>query len=379
VTDADTLIMSVMSTSTFLPNSLDTTAIRKILGYGVGYSRCFPAGSPYLMLGERHVDAACTLDSNVASTILYGWGASAAGCGAGVQYGGQDTTFTVNVRRCAVHLTTGQCYNSGAGSVMVRLGSWRAFGGTSTASPPASVLQAVQTPYLWPISTTYNSASRGVVHASSNVPLFVSDTVRGFVTLYARGRIVLVDDLVYDKDPTASDALCRNFLGVIADTSIKVANSALNFPRRDPATTATYRFLGSPNFTVHGALLALSTSTTTNRHGTIAVEDSSINVVVSPTLTCNGTNTSGGCFNHTGSEAMKLFHQTSGATGTGLVRNVTVDPCMAQATNRRPPFFPLTGKYFEYKAYEADPRETDTWTEIKTYLARLRGNNRQVP
>ena len=37
--------------------------------------------------------------------------------------------------------------------------------------------------------------------------------------------------VVYDKDPTATDALCRNFLGVIADTNIKVANSALNWDR----------------------------------------------------------------------------------------------------------------------------------------------------
>ena len=92
--------------------------------------------------------------------------------------------------------------------------------------------------------------------------------------------IVLVDDLVYDQDPTTPDALCRNFLGVIADTNIKVANNAINFPRRDPGGATNYRLLGTPNYTLHGILLALSTSTTTSRHGTIAIEDSSITASV---------------------------------------------------------------------------------------------------
>ena len=117
ITDADTLAMNAVAGVT--PNTSDTTAIKKILGYGSGYSRCFPAGSPYLMLAERYVDATCTLDSNVASTTVCGWGAAAAGCGAGVQYGGQDTTFTANVRRCMQHGTDGSCYNSGAGSILV--------------------------------------------------------------------------------------------------------------------------------------------------------------------------------------------------------------------------------------------------------------------
>jgi hypothetical protein len=207
--------------------------------------------------------------------------------------------------------------------------------------------------------------------------------VRGFVTLYAHGRIVLVDDLVYDKDPVASDALCRNMLGLIADTSVKIANTPINFPRRDPSNTATYRFLGTPNFNLHAIALALSTTTSTasssaiRNHGVVGVEDSTSNAVGG--LSCNGTSTSGGCWYHTGGAIMKVFHRTYGVAGTGLKRSLTPDPCQAQQTNRRPPFFPLTGRYVDYKWYDVDTREADTWTEIKTYLARLRGNNRKVP
>ena len=47
VTDADTLAMRGMGGVT--PSTPDTTALMKVLGFGTGYSRCFPAGSPYLM------------------------------------------------------------------------------------------------------------------------------------------------------------------------------------------------------------------------------------------------------------------------------------------------------------------------------------------
>jgi hypothetical protein len=383
VSAADVAIMG-SSTGSAGYEEVDSTAVKKILSFGVGYSRCFPAGSPYLMLTERfHTAAACaSVDSTTGDTYPYAWGAP--GACTGQRYGGQDTTFTANVRRCYIRGTSGQCYDDGFyDEGLQRLGSWRAFGGTSTASPPTSVMQAVEVPYIWPLSRTYNAASRGVIYASGTTPLFVSDTVRGFVTLYAHGRIILIDDLVYDRDPTASDAKCRNMLGIIADTSIKIANSPINFPRRDPSSTATYRFLGTPNFNLHGFALALSTTTSTSSsanirgHGTVAVEDSSSNAVGG--LTCNGVSTSGGCWFHTGGAIMKVYHQSTGATGTGLLRSLTVDPCASMDTNRRPPYFPLTGRFLDYKAYEVDPRTTSTWAMIKTYFASLRGFGRKVP
>jgi hypothetical protein len=372
---------STMGSSTGSPAEVDSTAVKKILSYGNGYSRCFPSGSPYLMLTERYTSSACALDSATGNRYPYAWGAPG-GC-TSQRYGGQDTTFTANVRRCYIRGTGGQCYDDGfSNEGLQRLGSWRAFGGTSTANPPASVVQAVQKSYLWPISTTYNAASRGVIYASGS-PLFVSDTVRGFATLYVAGRVVLVDDLVYDRDPTDANALCRNMLGVIADTNIKVANTPINFPRRDPSGTATYRFLGTTNFNLHGFMLALSQTTSTSStaniraHGTVALEDSSSNAPMS--LSCFGVSTSGGCWFHTGGAYMKVYHQSVGAASTGMLRSMTQDPCQVQQPNRRPPFFPLTGRYVSYAQYDIDPQQVSTWSLVKTYLARLRGNGRKVP
>ena len=84
--------------------------------------------------------------------------------------------------------------------------------------------------------------------------------------------------------------------------------------KSDPGGATNYRLLGTPNYTLHGILLALSTSTTTSRHGTIAIEDSSITASVS--LTCNGVHL-GRLPEPRGGEIMRVFHPTTGASGKG--------------------------------------------------------------
>jgi hypothetical protein len=357
---------TTMSGSSGGVNALPTSAaVNKILSYGVGYSRCYPAGSPYLMLSERHVQTTgdCIVTTST-STRPYGWAADGASCSSSKEYGGQDTTFTATVTRCVITGTNGRCDEN-----QDALGSWQVFPGTSTASPPASVLQSSETAYLWPISSTYNAASRGIAYFSNTNPVYLSGTLRGFLTAYSLGRVVLVDDLMYDEDPTGSGNLCRNLLGLIAGTGVSVADNATNRPRPDPG--GTYRFLGTPNYTLHGIVMALTNS--------VGVEAPSGAQVTSPAIACSGTNTSGGCLNLTGGAITKIYAVTTTASGTGFIENRTVDPCQAQQTNRRPPHFPLTGRYADYKWYDIDSRGADTWGEVKTYLSRLRGNNRPVP
>ncbi|HVT38604.1 MAG TPA: pilus assembly PilX N-terminal domain-containing protein, partial [Gemmatimonadaceae bacterium] len=88
----------------------DATAYSKILSYGPGFSRCYPAGSSYLMLTERMTDGTCVPTTALSGTF-YAWGSDAAGCTIPQQYGGQDTTFTPTVSRCLIDQTqtNGQC------------------------------------------------------------------------------------------------------------------------------------------------------------------------------------------------------------------------------------------------------------------------------
>lgn len=389
---ADTFVMAADTTigSTAAPMGADSLppakAVDKIMSYGVGNSRCFPAGSPLLMLTERHVNASCAIDSTTTTgTSLWGWGASGAGCAASTQYGGMDTTFTANVTRCAffgggahtgspgTSAVAGKCPTTGT-TGQVKLGSWKAWAGAALPTIPTSVIQPVEAPYLWPLFLPYNMNSKGVVNSTTG-PVYVSDTLRGFITFYestAGKDVVIIDDLVYDQDPTQSTALCRNFLGIIAGQNVYAADNALNMPRVDYA--GTVHWYGFPNFTLHGVTMALN--------GTVGVEENaalnsnSLNTsnspITSPATQCSGNNVSGGCINQTGGVIEQTITATYDGNSIGMRENRTVDPC--QKTNQRPPFFPATGRYLDNKYYEIDPTLVATPAQVRTFYQTLRGH-----
>ncbi|MFI5367353.1 MAG: hypothetical protein ACHQ4J_17215, partial [Candidatus Binatia bacterium] len=221
ITMADTLAMA----GNTAPNKMGADSlpsagtINRVMSYGIGNSRCFPPGSPMLMLTERHTNSACAIDSTTTGAgSVWGWGAPGGGCAATQLYGGMDTTFTANVTRCAFFgggvglLATGTSAVAGkcptTSPAQKKLGSWRAWAGTALPSIPTSVIQPVQAPYLWPIWLPYNMNSKGVVNATTG-PVYLSDTLRGFLTFYesnAAQNIVIIDRLVYDQDPTQAAA-----------------------------------------------------------------------------------------------------------------------------------------------------------------------------
>ena len=355
--------------------------VARILGFGTGNSRCFPPGSPYLMLTERYVTNAaltCTVNTTVGATT-YAWGAVFA-CPAAKQYGGQDSTFTATVTRCAVNVTAagvptiaGLC----AGG-QVALGSWLTYGGTqvpTTASTP--LFQAVEKPYLWPLYRPYNLNAKGVINALTG-PVYLSDTLRGNITFYQSDStkdVVLIDDLVYDQSPNNTTSLCRNFLGIISARHIIQANNGLNRPRSDG--NGVIRWFGFPDYVLHAVTMSLT--------GTVGIEDGfsggspgGPNTVTNagagtlPTYCGAGNNTSGGCINQTGG-VIEQYISVTFSGSNGLRENRTVDPC--QLTNRRPPFFPQTGRYLDNKYYEIDPVNVDSWTQVKAFYARLRGRS----
>jgi hypothetical protein len=357
--------------------------IARILGFGTGNSRCFPPGSPYLMLTERYVTnsaGTCTINTTVGATT-YAWGAIFA-CPVAAQYGGQDSTFTAVVTRCAINITSagvpttaGLC----AGG-QVALGNWIAYAGTqvpTTASTPR--FQAAEKPYLWPLFKPYNLNSKGVINATTG-PVYLSDTLRGNITFYQSDStkdVVIIDDLVYDQSPTNTAYICRNFLGIISARHVLMANDGLNRPRSDG--NGVIRWFGFPDFTLHAVTMSLT--------GTVGIEDgfkwatfpplgpNTVNNVAAGTVVTEcgtGNNTSGGCINQTGG-VIEQFISVTFSGSNGLRENRTVDPC--QLTNRRPPFFPQTGRYLDNKYYEIDPINVDSWTQVKAFYARLRGRS----
>jgi hypothetical protein len=348
ISDADTVTMK----------GGNAAAYNKILSYS-GASRCYPAGSSYLMLTERYVTnsaGTCVVTTSTAVTPR-GWASPGSSC---AQYGGQDTTFTQTVTRCQIDQTaalpagSGLCTNN-----QVALGAWRVFPGTAVASV-GTKRQAAERTYLWPLFKPNNLASKGVIHATSG-PLFISDTLRGNVTLYVLGGVDLIDDVYYDQDPTT--ATCRNFLGIIAQNDVMITDNAMNRPRPDAG--GTFRFLGTPDATLHMVTMSLT--------GTVGVENYAGNQITSPAVQCQGNPQSGGCINQTGGVIVKYLSATYAGNNTGLRENRSVDPC--QLTNRKPPFFPMTQRYLENKYYEIDPVNVDSWTQVKAFYAKLRGRS----
>jgi hypothetical protein len=355
--------------------------IARILGFGIGNSRCYPPGSPYLMLSERYVTNAagtCTINPT-AGVTTYAWGASFA-CVAAKQYGGQDSTFTAVVTRCAINVTAGGVPTTAglcAGG-QVALGNWVSYGGTkvpTTISTPN--FQMTERDFLWPLYKPYNLNSKGVINATTG-PVYMSGVLRGNITFYQSDStkdVVLIDDLVYDQSPNSTTALCRNFLGIISARHILQANNGLNRPRDDGS--GIIRWFGFPDFTLHAVTMSLT--------GTVGIEDGfsggapgGPNTVTNggagtvPTYCGAGNNTSGGCINQTGG-VIEQYISVTFSGSNGLRENRTVDPC--QLTNRRPPFFPQTGRYLDNKYYEIDPVNVDSWLQVKKFYARLRGRS----
>jgi hypothetical protein len=356
-------------------DSLQNKAVyAKVLGYGVGNSRCFPVGSPQLMLAERNVDATCTV-STATNVIVFGWGSGVggAGCAATKQYGGMDSTFTASPMRCAYlgKGTIGRCTQANGTGFQISLGAWRLWGGAALPTIAAGVLQAVEKPYLWPLWIPYNLNSKGVVNATTG-PVYLSDTLRGYVTFYesnATKDVNIIAPLVYDQIPNASTALCRNFLGIIAGQNVLASNEALQRPRVLPGNAAV-KWLGTPNLSLHAVTMALN--------GTVGIEDgynyptTSPGGPTSPTAICNAFTQSGGCINQIGGVIEQFISPTYVSANDGYRENRTVDPC--QKTNQRPPFFPATGRYLDNKYYEIDPTLVDTWPKVKLFFESLRGH-----
>lgn len=332
-------------------------------------ARCYPAGDPHLLLTERLTNTAGTWSHSAADSVPWGVYNS------GARYGGQDTTFSVTTRDCWI-AANGHCTNPVAAST-TPLGTWRAWPGAALSAWPGTSggltpKQANERAYAWPMSTPYNATTKGVIHIAGK-KIYISGTFRGNMTVFADSSMTIVDDLVYDQDPSAPSALCRNMLGIIAGDSVMLADNAINRPRVvDWGGAKIVKFLGpDQNFYLHAIVLSL--------RGTVTTELPNDNTSLYPVPvgcptgdTTSTAGTSGGCWFQTGGTIQVITSQHYGSSAnSGLREGRTLDPC--QLTNQRPAFFPSTMQYMDNKYYEIDPVNVSSWAQVKTFFASLRG------
>ncbi len=239
------------------------------------------------------------------------------------QIGGEDTTFTPT----GVH------------------GKWLPYPGV--VDPRVLAKRPADAAYLFPIFRGLNPGTKGVIAVTGTVG--ISGVLRGRITLYATGTVVILDDQRYATDPSVTNAVgaptvCPDMLGVIAGANITVADNAINNPP-DVSTSgpANYKTMDdTKDLFLHGTMMALNTS-----FGVENYDQGANNA-----MDCEGTNGGRGCLYLTGG----LIQERRGAvgllSGEGYIKRYMYDRCVLSSP---PPFFPTTGRFLDNRYYEIDP------------------------
>lgn len=253
-------------------------------------ARCYLGGDPRLVAEERNSGSFTTAQK---------------------QKGGEDTTFTAVGAR----------------------GYWLRWPGTVDSR---LVTRRKDAAYLFPIYRGQNPGTKGVIYANGTVG--VSGVLRGRVTIYASGTIVLLDDLRYATDPSLGR--CADILGLLAGTNITVADNALLGAQS--ISSGWKNFDDTKDVFLHGVVMALNTSFGAENWST---GPSNAN-------DCEGVNNGRGCLYLTGG----IIQESRGAVGTtsgyGYIKRYSYDRC---ARFRPPPYFPTTGRFVDNRYYEIDP------------------------
>jgi hypothetical protein len=277
-------------------------------------ARCYLGGDPHLVYVEREGLAHDTLR----------------------QKGGEDTTFTK----------------------VGKYGTWRTWAGTPYA--PLMELQtaagarkrsAQELTSMFPLFRGANPGTQGVIYVNGSVA--VSGTLRGRVTLYTSGSIIVVDDVRYATDPASSGAAtrCNDILGLLSSNDVVMSDNAIFTPQN---TSSGYRNLDdTKDAYLQSVVMALSTSFRVQNYnlGPTDVND------------CQGDDVGRGCLYLTGG----LIQQSRGAVGvsngTGFVKRYSYDRC---AAINPPPYFPTTGRFLDNRYYEIDPVRFDVATLFRS-------------
>lgn len=267
-------------------------------------ARCYLGGDPHLVAVDR---ATNITDPRTGTFYLP----------ADINKGGTDTTFT----------PVGQ------------FGSWM----LDTASTKSAIITNARpwdARYLFPLDRGFNSNAKGVIYTPGNIGL--SGTVNGRITLYAKGTIVLLDDVRYANDPVK--AICRDILGIIADRDVVIADNAINSPPQVASSSNPkyYSLDDSKDFYFHGIIMALGTSFRVQNYasGPVDVND------------CNAVNNGRGCIYLSGGIIQQSRGPVGTSSGSGYAKRYSYDQC---AIVNPPPYFPTTGRFQDNRYLELDP------------------------
>ena len=286
---------------------------------GAPAPRCFLGGDPHLVAVERPA-----ADWPGASTRK-------------LKLGGEDTTFT-RVGRFG----TWAGWPGAAYAPLLALAD-----GTTPAARRRSV-QELQT--LFPLHRGANAGTKGVLYVNGTAGL--GGTLRGKVTVYSNANLVLLDDLRYATDPSATDPLraigrCADVLGLLAARDVVVADNGPLTPVPAVGAAGGARNADdSRDLFVHAVIMALQSSFSVEDYGS---GPTSVNG-------CQGATTGRGCLFLTGGLIQDRRGAVGTSSGSGFVKRYSYDRCAAVSP---PPYFPTTGRFLDNRYYELDPVRFD--------------------
>ena len=195
--------------------------------------------------------------------------------------------------------------------------------------------------YLFPIYRGLNPGTKGVVSFTGTIG--VSGVLRGRITLYSTGSVILLDDLRYATDPSVGK--CLDMLGVISAKDVTLADNAILGPEQIQPTNqnAFYKnFDDTKDVYMHGILMALNTSFGAENYST---GPSNANG-------CEGNPSGRGCLYLFGGIIQESRGAVGLVSGQGYVKRYSYDKCGVLTP---PPYFPTTGRFLDNRYYEIDP------------------------
>lgn len=261
-----------------------------------------------------HAGARCYLggDSHLVSVARSTWGDPTRG-----QRGGEDSTF----------------------SATDKYGAWKQYPGA--VDPRLATKRPWDAAYLFPIYRGINTGSKGVIYVAGTTG--ISGVLRGKVTLYATGTIVVLDDQRYANDPGLGS--CQDILGLIAGNDVVVADNDINTPQS--IKNLGYKVLDdTKDLYLQSVIMALNTS--------FRAED--YNSGPSSATTCEKDSNGRGCLYLTGGIIQENRGPVGLLSGEGYIKRYSYDRCAALTP---PPYFPTTGRYIDNRYFELNPAGFD--------------------
>ncbi|MEP6590360.1 MAG: hypothetical protein ABJC19_04170 [Gemmatimonadota bacterium] len=227
--------------------------------------------------------------------------------------------------------------------------------------------------YLIPLGANPNF--KGVIFVQGDVA--ISGRLRGRVSIFATGNVILADDLTYQNPPGTNCDVTGDIFGAIATRDVIIEDNNLQSPFKvNTVVWGGFDDTNDANYNMFLLAAGSGAGTDGNFYGEGVQSPWSPPVQLWSGQTVNASavsqrcgNAPNGCIRITGGLAQgRVDNATYYNQRFGWGEAHTYDPCGAV---NPPPYFPTTGRFVESRYYEIDPVWLRQMT-VAEFFSRLR-------